>query len=120
LARWGMPSSHLAFMQATKKRAAKLEAKGSSSTSMNYYGWSPTVQQRISVTSAASTGRETETRCVVPFNSFSEFNKAGGGDIWFALDETRRLACFAGIWTNWTWVRKVRLPTTYSRSSRRS
>jgi hypothetical protein len=26
---------------------------------------------------------------VVPFNSFSEFNKAEGGDIWFALDETR-------------------------------
>jgi putative SOS response-associated peptidase YedK len=39
---------------------------------------------------------------VVPFNSFSEFNKAEGGDIWFALDETRPLACFAGIWTNWT------------------
>jgi putative SOS response-associated peptidase YedK len=42
---------------------------------------------------------------VVPFNSFSEFNKAEGGDIWFALDETRSLACFAGIWTNWTSVR---------------
>ena len=39
---------------------------------------------------------------MVPFNSFSEFNKAEGGDIWFALDETRPLACFAGIWTNWT------------------
>ena len=47
-------------------------------------------------------------RCVVPFNSFSEFNKAEGGDIWFALDETRPLAAFAGIWTNWTSVRKVR------------
>ena len=31
-----------------------------------------------------------------------------GGDIWFALDETRPLACFAGIWTNWTSVRKVK------------
>ena len=49
-----------------------------------------------------------EHRCVVPFNSFSEFNKAEGGDVWFALDETRPLACFAGIWTNWTSVRKVR------------
>jgi putative SOS response-associated peptidase YedK len=34
----------------------------------------------------------------VPFNSFSEFNKAEGGDIWFAFDQTRPLACFAGIW----------------------
>ena len=30
-----------------------------------------------------------ENCCVVPFNSFSEFNKAEGADIWFALDETR-------------------------------
>jgi putative SOS response-associated peptidase YedK len=30
-----------------------------------------------------------EHRCVVPFNSFSEFIKAEGGDIWFALDKTR-------------------------------
>src|SRR3954462_2439469 len=49
-----------------------------------------------------------EHRCVVPFNSFSEFNKAEGGDIWFALDDSRPLACFAGIWTNWTSVRKVK------------
>jgi putative SOS response-associated peptidase YedK len=34
--------------------------------------------------------------------------QGGGGDIWFALDETRPLACFAGIWTNWTSVRKVK------------
>jgi putative SOS response-associated peptidase YedK len=49
-----------------------------------------------------------ENRCVVPFTSFSEFNKAEGGDIWFALNETRPLAVFAGIWTNWTSVRKVK------------
>jgi len=28
--------------------------------------------------------------------------------IWFALDESRPLACFAGIWTRWASVRKVR------------
>jgi hypothetical protein len=44
----------------------------------------------------------------VPFNSFTEFNKAEGGDGWFALDEARPLACFAGLWTNWTSVRKVK------------
>jgi putative SOS response-associated peptidase YedK len=44
----------------------------------------------------------------VPFTSFSEFNKAEGGDIWFALEESRPLAVFAGIWTNWTCVRKVK------------
>jgi putative SOS response-associated peptidase YedK len=60
---------------------------------------------------------------VVPFNSFSEFNEAEGGDIWFALDETRPLACFAGIWTNWTSVRKIKEGETTNdifASSRRS
>ncbi len=28
--------------------------------------------------------------------------------VWFALDETRPLAFFAGIWTRWTSVRKVK------------
>jgi putative SOS response-associated peptidase YedK len=41
-------------------------------------------------------------------SSFSEFNKEAGGDIWFALDESRPLVCFAGMWTSWTSVRKVR------------
>lgn len=50
-----------------------------------------------------------ENRCLVPFTSFSEFNKAEGGDIWFALDETRPLAFFAGVWVpHWTSVRKVK------------
>jgi len=60
----------------------------------------------------------------VPFNSFSEFNKAEGGDIWFALDETRPLACFAGIWANWTsegqgrdQQRPTRLPDNRTRRS---
>jgi putative SOS response-associated peptidase YedK len=49
-----------------------------------------------------------ESRCVVPFTSLSEFNKAEGGDIWIASDESRPLAFFAGIQTPWTSVRKVK------------
>jgi putative SOS response-associated peptidase YedK len=50
-----------------------------------------------------------EQRCLVPLSSFSEFNKAAGGDIWFALAEDRPLACFAGIKTEaWSSVRKVK------------
>ncbi len=48
-------------------------------------------------------------RCLVPFTSFSEFNKAEGGDIWFAFDESRPLAFFAGMHVpQWTSVRKVK------------
>ena len=52
-----------------------------------------------------------EHRCVVPFTSFSENQHLSDGTkppVWFALDETRPLACFAGIGTRWTSVRKVR------------
>ncbi|GAU86886.1 hypothetical protein BIWAKO_06834 [Bosea sp. BIWAKO-01] len=41
--------------------------------------------------------------------AFSEFNREAGGDVWFALDEDRPLAFFAGIWApQWTSVRKVK------------
>jgi putative SOS response-associated peptidase YedK len=52
-----------------------------------------------------------ESRCLVPFTSFSENEVLPNGSrppIWFAMDETRPLAFFAGVWTRWTSVRKVK------------
>lgn len=51
-----------------------------------------------------------EHRCVVPFNSFSEYETVKGKKVpvWFALDDSRPLAVFAGIWTSWTSVRKLK------------
>lgn len=52
-----------------------------------------------------------ESRCLVPFTSFSENERQPDGKfepVWFAFDETRPLAFFAGIWTRWTGVRKVK------------
>lgn len=50
------------------------------------------------------------SRCLVPFTSFSEPERTPEGKsqpVWFALDEDRPLAFFAGVWTNWTSTRKV-------------
>jgi putative SOS response-associated peptidase YedK len=47
----------------------------------------------------------------VPFTSFSENEALPDGSkppVWFALDKTRTLAFFAGIWSRWTSVRKVK------------
>ena len=58
-----------------------------------------------------------ENRCVVPWTSFSENEVLPDGSrptIWFAFDETRPLAFFAGIWTRWTSVRKVKEGETTS------
>jgi putative SOS response-associated peptidase YedK len=52
-----------------------------------------------------------ESRCIVPFTSFAENEVLPDGSrppVWFAFDDSRPLAFFAGIWTRWTSVRKVR------------
>ena len=111
LARWGMPSSQFALMEASKKRAAKLEAKGKAVDfkellRMEADGGTTNIRNVASKHWQRWLGPA--NRCIVPFTSFSEFNKTDGGDIWFAIDESRPLACFAGLWTDWTSVRKVR------------
>ncbi len=109
--RWGMPSSQLVQMQDAKKRAAKLDARGTVYDFKELLRMEPDAgTTNIRNTSSKHWKRwlGVENRCVVPFTSFSEFNKAAGGDIWFALDDTRPIAVFAGIWTNWTSVRKVK------------
>jgi putative SOS response-associated peptidase YedK len=50
-------------------------------------------------------------RCVVPFTSFAEHAVLADGrraPAWFALGADTPLACFAGIWTRWTSVRKLK------------
>jgi putative SOS response-associated peptidase YedK len=52
-----------------------------------------------------------ESRCVVPFTSFSEHQVMPDGSrppVWFAFSEDRPLAVFAGLWTRWTSVRKLK------------
>jgi putative SOS response-associated peptidase YedK len=49
-ARWGTPSSQHALMEATKKRAAKLEAKGKTVDFKECSGWSRTAARPTSET----------------------------------------------------------------------
>lgn len=112
MVRWGMPSSQFALMEAAKKRAAKLEAKGQTVDFKELLRLEPDAgTTNIRNTSSKHWQRwlGPANRCVVPFTSFSEFNKAAGGDVWFALSAERPLAFFAGIWAaGWTSVRKIK------------
>jgi putative SOS response-associated peptidase YedK len=50
------------------------------------------------------------SRCLVPFNAFSEPGRDASGKsepVWFAQDPFRPLMFFAGIWTSWTSTRKL-------------
>lgn len=90
-ARWGMPSP--AFVLKGRKTDPGVTNVRNSS--------SPHWRRWLGVGS----------RCVVPFTSFSEIETLPDGrkePAWFALGEDRPLAVFAGIWTRWTSVRKVK------------
>jgi putative SOS response-associated peptidase YedK len=113
MARWGMPTSPVALMEATKKRAAKIEAKGQPVDFKELLRLEPdSGVTNIRNTSSKHWQRwlEPENRCLVPFTSFSEYDTIDGKKVpvWFALDETRPLLAFAGIWTNWACVRKAK------------
>jgi putative SOS response-associated peptidase YedK len=111
MARWGMPSSAKALMDATKKRAEKLEAKGKTVDFKELLRLEPdsgTTNIRNTSSSHWKRWLGHGNRCLVPLTSFSEYDTIDGKKtpVWFALDESRPLAAFAGIWTNWTSVRK--------------
>jgi putative SOS response-associated peptidase YedK len=99
-ARWGMPSSSKALMDATKKRAEKLQTKGKPVDFNELLRMEPdggTTNIRNVKSKHWTRWLGVENRCVVPFNSFSEFDKSEGGDMWFALDESRPLGCSMSI-----------------------
>ena len=90
--RWGMPSSQKALFDAAKSRAQKLEAKGQSVDFDALLRREPdggTTNIRNVRSQHWKRWLGIEHRCVVPFTSFSEFNMAYGGDVWFALDDSR-------------------------------
>ncbi len=112
LCRWGMPSSARAQFEATSRRADKMRAKGQAVDFDHLLKMEPdkgTTNIRNVASRHWAPHLAPPSRCLVPFSSFSEFNRDAGGDIWFALDDDRPLAFFAGIWMpDWTGVRKIK------------
>jgi putative SOS response-associated peptidase YedK len=98
MARWGMPTPPWALL--------KGKPKGTDPRTLRDPG---TTNIRNTKLSHWRRWLGRENRCVVPFNSFAEPEGQGGPPIWFAANETRPLAWFAGIWIpKWTSIRKVK------------
>lgn len=126
-ARWGLPSSQKVIYEATVKRVEKLRAKKpDAEIDFNaMLALEPdigTTNVRNIKTAAGKWNAHwnrwmgVENRCVVPVTSFAEYDNTSGpdgkkrGNTWFALDDTRPLAFFAGIHIpDWTGVRKQKL-----------
>ncbi len=100
-------------MKAAKKRAEKLQAKGKTVEFRELLRMEPdSGTTNIRNTSSKHWKRwlGPDNRFLVPLTSFSEYDTVDGKKVpvWFALDESRPLSAFAGIWTNWTSVGRLR------------
>ncbi len=121
-ARWGLPSSSRALFEAARTRAQKLATKQGRDLTPEEFSDLVKMEPDRGTTNVRNVASQhwkrwlaPEFRCVVPFNSFSEFDNTeapGGGkkgDTWFAFHADRPLAFFAGIWIpQWTSVRKIK------------
>lgn len=121
--RWGLPSSRQALFEAALLRANRLRAKGQV---IDEAAFAQMVRMEpdsgvtnVRQTTSLKTGKTNAhwrpwlgpaNRCLVPVTSFAEPDQVGGSrqNIWFALDEGRPLAFFAGIWTPHACVRKIK------------
>ena len=113
VARWAMPSSQKALMDAAKRRAQKLEEKGKAVDFKELLRLEPdsgSTNIRNVVSAHWKRWLGPRNRCLVPFTSFSEYDTIDGKKVpvWFAADDSRPLLCFAGLWTPWTSVRKIK------------
>ena len=114
MVRWGMPSSKKALLDAAAKRADKLRARGAAVDFEQILRMEPdkgTTNVRNTTSQHWRPYLGPANRCLVPFTSFSEPDQVGGSlkPVWFALDEARPMAFFAGVWKrNHACVRKVK------------
>lgn len=117
LARWGMPSSKKALLDAATRRADKLRAKGKEVDFPKLMELEPdggTTNVRNTNSAHWKPWLTSAHRCLVPFTAFSEPGRDAEGryrPIWFRLagDDPDPLAFFAGVWVkDWTCVRKVK------------
>ena len=111
-ARWGMPSSKKAILDAATTRAGKLRARGKEVDFAELLKMEPdkgTTNVRRTESRHWEPWLGVESRCMVPFTSFSEPDQVGRTlkPVWFALSEERPLAFFAGVWTPHAGVRMI-------------
>jgi putative SOS response-associated peptidase YedK len=111
--RWGMPTPHNVQFEAAKKRADKLRAKGTDFDFNELLRMEPdkgVTNIRNTASRHWQAWLEPKHRCLVPITSFSEPDQVGGTykQVWYALDASRPLAFFAGVWTAHSCVRKIK------------
>ena len=115
--RWGMPTSKRALLDAANKRADALRKKGTEFDFAELLKMEPD-KGATNVRNTTNDRGETNAhwrpwlgpanRCLVPFTSFAEpdqDHERTRQAIWFALDDSRPVAFFAGIWTPHACVR---------------
>lgn len=116
-ARWGMPSSRKAILDAATRRADKLRAKGKEADFDALLKMEPdggTTNVRNTSSRHWQPWLTPQHRCLVPFTAFSEPGRDDEGrfrPVWFRMkgEDPEPLAFFAGIHAHgWQGVRKIK------------
>jgi putative SOS response-associated peptidase YedK len=112
-----------ALMDATKRRAEKLQAKGKTADFKELLQLEPD-SGTMNIRNVSSTHWKRwlspANRCLVPLTSFSEYDTIDGKKVpvWFAASEDRPLLAFAWLWTPWRSARKAKArPRSTSKAS---
>jgi len=119
-ARWGLPSSRKALLDAASKRADKMRAKGKEVAAEAFaelLKMEPdggTTNVRNTASAHWKPWLSPDHRCLVPFTAFSEPGRDAEGryrPVWFRMagDNAEPLAFFAGLHLRgWQGVRKIK------------
>jgi putative SOS response-associated peptidase YedK len=119
--RWGLPTSSQALYKQAQDRADRIAKKQGRDLTAEEFAELVRMEpdrgtHNVRNTKSAHWKRwlGPEFRCIVPFTSFAEVSSEIGpdgkklGNTWFAFDDSRPLAFFAGIFApQWTSVRKT-------------
>jgi putative SOS response-associated peptidase YedK len=113
-ARWGMPSSRKRMTELAKKRAERLDKQGKPYDFADLLRLEPdpgVTNIRDLDNPHWRRWQGVENRCLVPITAFSEPDQdltKSLKPVWFAQDQTRPLAYFAGIWTPHACVKTIK------------
>jgi putative SOS response-associated peptidase YedK len=104
IARWGMPPTRRWLFESAAKYLEKQQENGNAKAKARI-ALDPNLNVSVPIIADVRNIHwkkwfQVKNRCLVPFNAFAESDGRGGKRIWFAIDHSRPLSFFAGVFVS--------------------